>query len=115
MIFYRYELIQYASLDQDGEYKNPSIPNPTLELRKFNLHSETSKGYWIGHGLPGKLMGNSKWISKTSKKRFAYPSKKEAMINFFKRTEKRISILKHQLSFCEAGLLIAKKTDNEFS
>lgn len=110
-IFYRYEAVTYAVIGIDGELESSVIPNPRIELRIFNLHKETSKGYWIGHGLhcPDNLRANSRWVSKTAKKRYAYPTKEEAMNNYIKRTESRIKILNKQLLLCEIALRKAKK------
>lgn len=111
MKFYRYEAVQYASMNSsDGEYTNSIHPNPTLELREYNLYKETNKGYWIGYGyfgIPDKLRGNAHWVSKTGKKRFAYPTKKEALIGYIKRTERRIKILTYQLDSCKISLSTA--------
>jgi len=111
--FYRYEAVQYAEMDYDGEYVSPSFPNPKIELRTYNLHKETPKGYWIGYGLyaPNMLRGNSRWVSKTSLKRYAYPTKEEAMENYIKRTERRVKILKAQLLSAELALGKAKAMD----
>jgi len=111
MKFYRYEAVVYADIDHDGEFVSPRIRIPKIELRTYNLHKETPKGYWIGYGYyaPNMLRGNSTWVSKTAKKRYAYPTKQEALTNYIKRTEKRIGILKSQLSECEYGLINAKK------
>lgn len=108
--FYRYEVIQYGSLGIDGEYEPPKIPNPKIELRTYNLYKETPKGYWIGYGnlVDGKLRGQAHWVSKTAKKRFAYPTKKEALDNFIKRNEKRVKILKRQIWSCEIAISVAK-------
>ena len=108
--FYRYEAVQYASLGIDGEYENPKIPNPKVVLREYNLWKETLKGYWIGYGDLGedKLRSNGRWVSKTSKRRFAYPTKKEALENFIKRNERRIKILKYQVWSCELAVMTAK-------
>jgi hypothetical protein len=113
MKFYRYEAIVYAEHDYDGELVSPRIRIPKIELRTYNLHKETPKGYWIGYGhyAPDMLRGNSTWVSKTAKKRYAYPSKQEALTNYIKRTEKRIGILKSQLQECEYGLMNAKKIE----
>jgi hypothetical protein len=105
MKFYRYELVQYAAKDLDGEYINSTFPNPTLTLCEYDLISETPKGYWIG--FSGGMKLKYKWVSKTAKKRFAYPSKKDAMTNFIRRTEKRIKILNYQLTSCIIGLSLA--------
>jgi hypothetical protein len=104
--FYRYEAVEYASLASDGDYTTNSFPNPQLELRVYNLHKETPKGYWIGYGnyKPEMLRGNSRWVSKTAKKRHAYPTKEEAKTNFIKRSERRIKILKAQLFSTQMAL-----------
>lgn len=108
MIFYRYEAVQYANIDHDGEYVRPYYPNPTIELRKYNLHKETLKGYWIGYGHPDGFHGDSRWVSKTARKRYAYPTKEEAMLNYIKRTKRRIEILRAQLKISEIALNKAK-------
>jgi len=110
LVFYRYESVQYASADDDELL--PALPNPCLEIRTLNLHRETLKGYWIGYGLAQKhtYKGMSRWVSKSGKKRYAYPSKEEALINFIKRTSRRIKILKYQVTSCEIALSMAQKT-----
>ena len=108
--FYRYEWREYASLDYDGEYCSPKFPNPSLTYSTFNLVKETPKGYWISYGWykSSKLRGRAKWVSKTARKRFAYPSKEEALNNFIKRQERRIRILDHQLNCCKIAVQKAK-------
>jgi hypothetical protein len=105
--FYRYEAVEYAILDHDGEFASPKFPNPKLEISVFSLFKETEKGYWIGYEELKNLKSTSKWVSKTSKKRYAYPSKKEALNNFIKRTERRISILQYQKESSSIALKIA--------
>ena len=108
--FYRYEAVEYASLGIDGDYESSKIPNPKVELKTYNLFKETPKGYWIGYGSLGnrKLRGHGHWVSKTSKKRFAYPTKKEALENFIKRNEWRVMILKRQIWSCDLAIMRAK-------
>ena len=114
MKFYRYEVVEYAEHDFDGELVSPSIPNPKLELREYDLFKETPKGYWIGYGSLGEYKYNwKKWVSKTTKKRFAYPTEKEALINYIKRTEKRLEILERQAWTCKISLNLAKNKENE--
>lgn len=109
--FYRYEAVQYASLGMDGDYQSPRIPNPKVVLRTYNLVRETPKGYWIGYGYPfgDYLMGKPIWVSKTARKRFAYPTKEEALNNFIKRNEKRIKIMEYQLFSCKLAIKEAKE------
>jgi hypothetical protein len=112
MKFYRYEIVEYAVSDSEGEYVNPTVPNPKVEVREYDLLKETPKGYWVGYGDLGYNKYNwKKWVSKTSKKRFAYPTKEEALVNFTKRTEKRLRILDWQLQVCKISLNIVKNTD----
>lgn len=109
MKFYRYEAVEYASIDYDGDYVMSSIPNPRVVLREYNMHRETPKGYWIGYGEARRLSSKGWWVSKTAKKRRAYPTKEEALNNFIKRTERRIKILSRQLDFCNFALRDAKR------
>lgn len=87
MEFYRYETVR-------NDY------GPFIRLNKYNLHKETPKGYWIGYGSlrEGQLRSHSKWVSKTGKKRYAYPTREEALVNYIKRCEIRTAILSTQLS-----------------
>ena len=110
MKFYRYTLLQYAVKDIDGEYVRSEHPSPTLTLYEYDIISETPKGYWIG--MSGLKI---KWISKKSKNCFAYPTKREALLDLIKRTEKRVRILDYQLRFCKIGLGILKSKQNKES
>lgn len=119
MEFYRYEIRQYSNYgyDIDGNYV-PSIlpPKTELELSVYKLYKETPKGYWIGIGNyhpKSPLRHSCRWVSKTSKKRYAYPTKAEALNNFIKRTERRLDYIKRDLDACEDGLILAKKIQNE--
>ena len=105
--FFRYEWVEYAEHDYDYEYCAPSFPNPKLELRTYDLIKETEKGYWIGYK---QFSTWKKWIPKKSKKRYAYPTKEEAMINFIKRTKSRIKILQWKIDCCKIALDLAVKT-----
>lgn len=105
MKFYRYEAVQYAVIGSDGEFVSGRAPDPQLELREYLLLKETPKGYWIRYDWDSKPF---KWVSKTSVKRFAYPTRAEALTNFIKRTERRAEILDHQVQFCKAAVAVAK-------
>lgn len=116
MEFYRYVAQQFTSIN-DNELSLRFNPNITLSLYTYNLHKETPKGYWIGYGHPdnGYVKGDSFWVSKTAKKRYAYPSKEEALTNYIKRTERRVKILRGQISNAEDGLSKANKLQKELS
>jgi hypothetical protein len=110
MKFYRYEAVEYASTDMNGEYVSPLYPNPKLEVRDYDLIKETPKGYWIGiMNDYGHQIGSwQKWVSKTSRKKYAYPTKKEALNNYIIRTERRIKILDWQVRACNSALNTAR-------
>ena len=58
-------------------YDDLGFDYPTLTLRVFNCVRETPCGYWIeetGLGASSKR----RWVSKTSNKRYAYPSLTDA-------------------------------------
>jgi hypothetical protein len=95
LIFYRY-VTQWNHYDE-----------AEVGLLTFDLIKETPGGYWIdttAHFLKGK----KKWVSKHSKKRYAYPTKAEAMVNFIKRKEKEEKIYRHRLIGAIDCLKIAK-------
>lgn len=115
MKFYRYIIRTYASMHDDDYHSHMSMKfnysNTKLELEEFDLIKETPKGYWIGLYLNPYYDDPfwKKWIPKESKKRFAYPTKEEALENYIKRTESRIKILKSQIMESETGLRRAKE------
>lgn len=100
MEFYRYEALETSN----------NFPNPEITLIVFDFVKETPKGYWIIRRGWGNYLGEfKKWIPKESKKRYAYPTKKEAMTNYTKRTKYRIALLERQLQFCKMALYKARK------
>ena len=100
MKFYRYDMITTTSMSNgydDGYYGNNlslqlrSIGHTDLYFDTYVLHKETPKGYWIklgGDPNHPSLSGKPLWISKTSVKRYAYPTKKEALFAFIKRKKR---------------------------
>lgn len=102
--FYRYVI---------RDYGESYLLNVKVALEEYNLHKETPKGYWIGYGSLSGLIGKSIWVSKTSKKRFAYPSKQEALNNFILRTQRRLNILSYQAKVCEYAIGDAKQLMDE--
>jgi len=74
-------------------------------LNKYKSIRETACGYWIDHenGI------GERWVSKTSKKRFAYPTKHEAMINFKHRKQRQIKLLEVNLSRAKVALDLCLK------
>lgn len=107
MNFYRYEMVRHASKDYFGEYSGDYTIS--VVLNTYVLFKETPKGYWIGFGNLNGLHGDKKWVSKTSVKRYAYPTKEKAMNNFILRSEKRVKILQTQVSDVKSALSRAEQ------
>jgi len=66
------------------------------------LIKETPKGYWIGY-----MDYNDKptcWVSKTAKKRYAYPTKQEAWDSFKARKARQVNILTKKLDIAKQAL-----------
>ncbi len=70
--------------------------HPIIHLEKFPITRETAKGFWI------IVFTEDVWVSSKARKRYAYPTKEEAFLNFQKRTKRCILILKSQLRRAEA-------------
>ena len=63
----------------------------------YRVLKETPCGYWID-------IFKKKWVSKVAKKRYAYPTRFEAMTNFKARKKRQIQILSAQLDNAKAAL-----------
>jgi hypothetical protein len=94
--FYRYERDRTSSFEK-------------LDLIKFSLIKETPKGNWIHLDRSYGFKYKDIWVSNTSRKRYAHPTKKEALISYIYRTERRIKYLESDLSITNELLRQAKK------
>lgn len=80
-----------------------------MEYEEYRLVKETEKGFWIKVGEDWDSKEPiTKWVSKTSKKRFAYPTKKEAVYSFQRRNQRRLDIVKFQVEESEKCIEMAK-------
>lgn len=91
MLFYRYDSYLWNT-DFLGNV------NIKIVLTTFDMIRETPKGYWIDDNI------REKWVSKTAKKRYAYPSKEEAMKSFLARKKRQSITLKTQVKVAKASL-----------
>lgn len=85
------QLYRYVELHHNGY--------SALWCYDFEVRKETLKGWRIENG---------KWISKTSIKKYAYPTKLEALNNFIKRKERQIELLNFRLKEAKSALCLAK-------
>lgn len=83
----------------------------------FQTIKETPKGWWIEYW--GDKGQTRKWVAKTGKKRFAYPTKELALESFVARKQHMIAKLEYSLGMTKTALMLAKqiqvgeKTDND--
>jgi len=85
MKFYKYERQDHYYTDEYSDYAYYSYTS--IELKTFDLIKETPKGYWI------RDLFEKRWVSKTARKRFAYPTKEQALKSLCRRTEVYKNIL----------------------
>lgn len=97
-VLYRYEGEQDSHWMSFATYK--------IVLKTLQIIKETPKGYWIRDHVYWK-----KWVSKDGRKRYAYPTKAEALVNFKLRKEKQRKILKARLDEVEQLLRQIDKVD----
>jgi hypothetical protein len=92
-------------------YRYDNIPiyegGTEVKLTEYKSIKETRCGHWI---KPTGLYqyDRKRWISNTTKKRFAYPTKTEAMKSFIRRKELQIWHTEYRLSLANQALVLAK-------
>lgn len=85
-----------------------------LRVDEYRLVRETPKGYWIidadwYRGDADLTEEYKKWISKSSRKRFAYPTKELALTNYIKRTARYLKILQTNITNAKIGYNLAQQ------
>lgn len=110
MKFYRYTIRIVAGIDE--ETYTGAWSRTELDLSTYKLFRETPKGYWIGCEWDVKPF---KWVSKTSRKRFAYPTTAEALTNFIARTKCSIEIYEARIEAARQALWIAERKQTQDS
>lgn len=74
-----------------------------LNIEEYRITKHTPEGFWI------IMPSGQKWVSATSKKRYAYPTKTEAMEGFKYRKIRQFEILEIQLKNAKCGLKEAEE------
>lgn len=116
MKFYRY-------IDWSFE-KDPYLHNveTRIEEEHYWLVRETPCGWWVSEDKnfdeeaekrlnikPRYNPYKKRWISKTSRKKFCYPTRREALESFIARKNCQVGILKFQLQAAENAYWQAKQ------
>lgn len=97
---YRYEDRRY-SICVDPELEIYDVTPLELTLIEFTVHSETPCGYWFGI-----FGGKEQWVSKTSRKRYAYITKKKALKGYIERKKAFVRHSKARLDRAQEGLVL---------
>ena len=105
MVLYRYEK-RYVT---DESQEHISTEHCDLELITFDVIKETASGYTF------LCYNKRKWTSKSSKSRYAYPTKERAIENFIFRTQRHISIMKSKVKIAEVALANAKELKSKMN
>jgi hypothetical protein len=92
---YRYTDHPYGELD---EFETVTCVRVDIRLQTYTVISETPCGYHV------ERYGERKWVSKTSKKRLAHPTRDEAWTSFKARKTRQVAILKIQLELAQRAL-----------
>ena len=72
----------------------------SVSLHGYTVSKKTACGYWVD------IYGQKKWVCASAKKRFAYPTKAEAIASFRARKRRQIAILTAQIRDAEAALAV---------
>ena len=62
-----------------------------VSIHSYSVFSQTPKGVWLGH------FHKDRFVRLSGTKRFAYPTKQEAIASFLARKQRQLSILTAQL------------------
>ena len=102
-IWYRYMETQYAApLD---EYERPmGNGSVQINLNEYKVIKETPKGVWLGYDIGISFSNWKRFVLLNSRKRFACPTKVEAMVSFIARKRAQIRIYKARLESAEMAL-----------
>jgi hypothetical protein len=103
--WYRYEDARYAGgCDESGD-PIPGEAYSKIHLRTFKVIGETPKGVWLSFDGVNK----SRWVSHSSRKRFACATKQEAIVSFIARKKKQQAIYTAKAKIAEDLIRKARK------
>jgi hypothetical protein len=95
-ILYRYEDTKVCTGWDEDPCHNWKV---SIYLREYPVLRVTRTGGWIKRGW-----NTERFVSATGRKRFAYPTEKEAWTSFLVRKRRRVEYLASQLDYARAVL-----------
>lgn len=105
--WYRYEDHRYASLNEWDEVSSVSVQ---LQLWEFKVSKVTPKGVWLQ-----ATWSEPRFVRLEARKRYAHPSKEEALTALKARKAAQMRILQTQLGYAQRAAALADRELNTLS
>ena len=101
--FYRFDATSYV----DGSVE--------VHMARYYMVRETPKGWWLSHWMNSDVW--HVWVSKTARKRYAYPTPEEALEGFRARKRAQIRHATKMLNVGNAALRAVSEAcaDNDYA
>lgn len=114
--WYRYVDIQYAGYDPWAEFEQPpsTLNDLKVELREYEVLKETPKGVWL-YASRGYGFRSTTFVRQEARKRFAAPTKDEALRDFIARKQAQVRIYSARLARAERAIELATKKTFKFA
>ncbi len=101
--WYRYQETHYRYWDPEQECHVGPVTT-SVKLYQFPVLKITPKGARLADG---------RFVLKNANKRYACPTKEEAMVSFLARKEKQLKILQNQITNVQSAIYVAKNLKGE--
>lgn len=110
-VWYRYDnwIEAQGGIDAIGEWVRTGPGHVRLKLSEFPVVSHTPKGVWLSWGFIDEngQYTKDRWVSNTSRKKFAYPTKEQALESFIARKRRQVLISKVRMIAAQDALYLA--------
>lgn len=107
--WYRYLAFRESVGIFDNEWSESCGYDIRLSCFEYRVIKHTPKGVW----LLKPYCAGKRFVLKDAKKRFAHPTKREALVSYIARQKRRILILNSQIKDSEMGLRVAGRMLSE--
>ena len=95
--WYRVNARRIAHFDDDGDFVHSY--SYVAQIREYEVLKHTPKGVWLHCPFEDNgVHGSRKFVRRDSRKRWACPTKAEALESFLQRKRRRVEILTAQIA-----------------